>query len=66
MTRPARLAEYARLPALKRELARARELGLDVAGYEVAPGGVIRILTPAAFAAAPKDEFEELLQEGKL
>jgi len=44
-----------------------RKLDLDVAGVEFHPGGVIRVLTPAAFpAATPKDEFEAWAQSGKL
>ena len=44
MTAPARLSAYPSKPALRRAVAQARELGIDVAGFEVAPGGVIRIL----------------------
>ena len=44
----------------------AREAGLDVAAIEVAPDGSIRILSPAAFPAAPRDEFEAWEQAGKL
>lgn len=44
----------------------AREARLDVAGFEVTPDGTIRILTAAAFPAAPKDEFEAWDQSGKL
>lgn len=44
----------------------ARAAGLDVAAIEVAPDGSIRILSAAAFPAAPRDEFEAWDQAGKL
>lgn len=44
----------------------AREAQLDVAGFEVSPDGSIKVLTPAAFPAAPRDEFEAWDQSGKL
>lgn len=66
MTAAARLREYPTKPALRRELARARELGIEVAGYEVAPGGVIRVLDRAAFPAAveaPGSDFDRWLAQ---
>ncbi|WP_232494952.1 hypothetical protein [Novosphingobium kaempferiae] len=44
----------------------ARQLGLDVAAFEVSPDGTIRILSSAAFPSKPKDEFEAWDQAGKL
>lgn len=46
------------------EYARAAEL--DVAAIEVSPDGSIRVLTPSAFPALPRDEFEVWAQSGKL
>jgi hypothetical protein len=66
MPRATTLSAYPGKCVIRRAVENARELGLDVAAIEVAPGGVIRILTPAAFAQAPKDDFEALVQEGKL
>lgn len=43
------------------EIARAADI--DVAGFEVAPDGTIRILGAGAFPGAPKDEFEEWEQK---
>lgn len=44
----------------------AKEAGLDVAGFEVKPDGTIKVLSAAAFPAAPRDEFEAWEQAGKL
>lgn len=66
MTRAAAISSYPSRPAIRRAVDLARELGIDVAGFEVAPGGIIRILGPAAFPAPPKDEFEAWDQAGKL
>lgn len=66
MTAAAKLSDYASKPALKRAVEQARDLGLDPVGFEVAPGGVIRIFGAAAFPVPPKDEFEQLEREGKL
>ena len=49
---PARLGKH--LPtaaAVRKAVELARELGLDPAGFEVAPGGTIRILGARAFPA---------------
>lgn len=66
MNAPARISAYPTKPALRRAVEQARELGIDVAGFEVAPGGVIRILDRDAFPALPKDEFEAWDLSGKL
>lgn len=47
---------------IKAALDVAREAGIDVAGYEVSPDGTIRVLTAAAFPAAPRDEWEAWAQ----
>lgn len=52
--------------AVRHAVELARELGLDPVGFEVAPGGSIRILGARAFPAAPKDEFEAWATSGKL
>lgn len=49
MTAAAKLSEYPSLPAQRRALRAARELGLDPVAIEVAPGGVIRVIDRAAF-----------------
>jgi hypothetical protein len=39
----------------------ARELGIDVGGFEVTPNGAIRVFSEAAFRKAeePEDEYEK-------
>lgn len=45
----------------------ALEMGIDPAGLEICPDGTIRIFDRAALpTAAPKDEFDEWLQSGRL
>ena len=65
-SRAATISDYPSKPVIRRAIEQARELGIDVAGYEVAPGGVIRVFGPGAIAAPPRDEFEEWEQKGKL
>ena len=65
MTEHARL-NYPTKAKVHAALEYAREAGLDVAGFEVAPNGTIRVLTPAAFPAAPQDEFDKWDKAGKL
>lgn len=60
------ISQYASKPALARAIDQARELGIDPVGFEVAPGGIIRVFGARAFPAAPRDEFEQLEQAGKL
>lgn len=64
--RAASVSQYASKPALRQAVEQARDLGIDVAGIELAPGGIIRILGAAAFPAPPKDEFEKWEREGRL
>ena len=52
MTAHARIGDYPSKPAVRRAVTQAGELGFEVAGYEIAPGGVIRVLFTAAFAGA--------------
>lgn len=61
MNAPAKIGKYPSKPALRRAVEQARELGLDVAGFEIAPGGVIRVLDRAAFPApaAPENAFDK-------
>jgi hypothetical protein len=51
--------------AVKRAVKQVTDCALDVAGVEVSPDGVIRILTSQAFAH-PRDDFEAWEQAGKL
>ena len=45
----------------------AEAMGIDPGGLEICPDGTIRIFDRKAIpTAAPKDEFEEWLQAGKL
>lgn len=55
MSAAARLRDYATKPAVRRAVEQARELGLEVAGFEIAPGGVIRVFDKAAFPAPVED-----------
>lgn len=64
--RPRRPSDKRIDASVKAAIATARDVGLDVAGFEVAPDGTIRILSSAAFPAAPRDEFEQWDQSGKL
>jgi hypothetical protein len=58
---------YASPAAVRRYVAAARDMDLDVAGFEVAPDGTIRILDARMLAAKPtKDLFEELDAAGRL
>lgn len=52
--------------AVRQALEWAREFGLDVAGFEIAPDGRVRVLDARAFPAAPEDEFARLEREGKI
>lgn len=68
MTHPARnrVTDYASKPVLRRTVADARsvleEHGLTIAAIELAPGGIVRILTPESAG----DEFAQWDKSGKL
>lgn len=44
----------------------AREMEIDVAGFEMRPDGTVRVLDARAFPAQPADEFEAWERAGKL
>lgn len=52
--------------AVRNALEWARDMGLDVAGFEMRPDGTVRVLDARAFPAQPADEFEAWDQAGKL
>lgn len=57
-------ARYATKPKIKAMVEIARELGLDVAGFEVSPDGAIRVFEAApAPAAAPVNDFDKFESE---
>lgn len=60
-------ASYAGKVAIRHAKEAAIAMGIDPGGLEISPDGTIRIFDRAAIpTAAPKDEFEEWLQSGKL
>lgn len=64
----AKISEYATKPIVRRTVEQARELGLDVAGFEIAPGGVIRVFDRAAFPAPAEqggNDFDRWLAQDK-
>ncbi len=64
-----RKQQYPGKVAIRHAVEIARDLGLDVAGFEVTPEGVIRIIDRKSVApaqAAPTDEWEEWDRAGKL
>lgn len=69
-TSPRRRRERAIYPgkvAIRHAKEAALEMGIDPAGLEICPDGTIRIFDRAALpTAAPKDEFDEWLQSGRL
>lgn len=52
--------------AIRHAAEAAIAIGIDPAGLEIAPGGVIRILDRSAILPEPKDEFEQWDAAGKL
>ena len=52
--------------AIRHAVEAARELGLDVAGFEVSPDGRIKILDARAVPKAADDEFDRLEKAGLL
>ena len=63
---PARISEYASESVTKKLVERARAAAIEPAAIVFLPGGEVRILTAAAFPAAPRDEFEALEAAGRL
>lgn len=61
-----RVDSYAGKAAVKRAIEWARELQIDVAGFEMRPDGTIRVLDARAFPTQPADEFEAWERAGKL
>ncbi len=62
-----RKASYATKAVIARLVATAREVGIDVIGFEAQPDGTVRVLDrSAAPAPTPKDEFEAWEASGKL
>ncbi|ETI62990.1 hypothetical protein C100_14845 [Sphingobium sp. C100] len=60
-------ADYPGKVAIRHAREAAEAMGINPGGLEICPDGTIRIFDRAAIpAAAPKDEFEEWLQSGKL
>lgn len=52
---------YPTKAAIKRAVDSARELGIDVAGFEVSPDGKIRVLPQQATAESDFDRWKDLL-----
>lgn len=57
MTAPAQKPIYPRKSQIERVVAAARACGLDVAGVEVSPSGVIRIMEARA-VDTPANDFD--------
>lgn len=49
--------------AIRHAIETARALGLDVAGFEVSPNGMIRILEARATPQQPMNDFDRLESE---
>lgn len=65
----ARRASYPSKAVIARMVKAARDLGLDVIGFEAQPDGTVRVLDRSAAPApvqAPRDEFEEWEASGNL
>lgn len=54
--------------AIRHAVETARDLGLDVAGFEVSPDGTIRVMEARAMPkpATPDNLYDRLKAEGKL
>jgi hypothetical protein len=52
--------------AIRHVVEAARDLGIDVAGLEVAPDGTIRVMEARAIPQQPKSLFDQLEAEGKI
>lgn len=52
---------YPTKAAIRRAVETARELGIDVGGFEVTPEGAIRVLPPQATAASEFDRWKDRL-----
>jgi glycosylphosphatidylinositol transamidase (GPIT) subunit GPI8 len=52
--------------AMRRALQVARDNGIDVAGFEVTPEGVIRIIEARAVPQEPKSLYDKLVAAGRL
>lgn len=60
-------ADYPGKVAIRHAKEAAIEMGINPGGLEICPDGTIRIFDRASIpTAAPKDEFEEWLQSGRL
>ncbi|MFZ2995918.1 hypothetical protein [Sphingobium sp.] len=60
-------AVYPGKVAIRHAQEAAEAMGIKPAGLEICPDGTIRIFDRASIpTAAPKDEFEEWLQSGRL
>ncbi len=46
---------YPRKAEIERAVQAAKACGIDVAGFEIAPGGIIRIMEPRANAVVAND-----------
>jgi len=57
---------YAGKVALRQAVNWARELGLDVAGFEMSPDGTIRIMEARAVPQQPESLYDQLKADGKL
>jgi hypothetical protein len=69
MNAPAQLGprSYAGKVAIRHAIQAARENGLDVAGFEVTPGGTIRVIEARALTSASQDDvFERELAKGHI
>ena len=63
MNAQTRRPNYPTKAKIRRAVTTARELDLDVAGYEVSPDGTIRVFD-VRIAPRTLDEFEKLEQAG--
>jgi len=54
---------YATKPKIRAAVEIARELGLDVAGFEISPEGAIRVFEARAETSTPQNEFDRYEHE---
>ena len=55
---------YATQAKIERAIKAARKCGLDVAGIEVSPDGVIKVVEARAAPATPENDFDRMEREG--
>jgi hypothetical protein len=63
---PRKVSTYPGKMAIRRAVEIARDLNIDVAGFEITAEGTIKIIDRSMVPNPPKDEFEAWERAGKL